>query len=104
MWDRKTRKSGKISRGKIVHILSEAVPAIQAHITASDATTDYIWTFANAYNKHTTGYSMQTHTWDLSRVNIYAGAKAGAWIYDKVIPSGVKRTLNNAFPKGVNPF
>lgn len=102
-WDRKTRKSAKVSKGKLVHVLSEAVPALQAHIAASGHD-DYLWRFADVYNKRTCGYSLSSHTFDLSRVNMYAGAKAGAWIYDKVIPSGVKRTLNNAFPKGVNPF
>jgi len=102
-WDRKTRRSGKISRGKIVHVGAELVPALQAHGAASGSA-EYIWDFANAYNKHTDGYSMYTHTFDLSRVNLYTGARVAAWVYDTAVPSSFKRTLNNAFPKGVNPF
>lgn len=102
-FDRKTGTSAKISRGKLVHILKEALPMVQAHMDAR-GTADYAWNFYNTYNKRTTGYSMQTHTWDLDRANLYAGAKVGAWVYDKIMPTNFKRMLNSAFPKGVNPF
>jgi len=102
-FDRKTRKSSKITRGKLVHIISEGIPVIQAHLAGSGSS-DYAWNFANAYNKHTTGYQMSDHTWDAGRVNLYAGAKIGAWAYDKVVPTNFKRMLNSAFPKRVNPF
>lgn len=103
-FDRKTRKSAKISRGKIIHIFSESIPAIQAYNAAAGTGPDFVWNFANAYNKHTSGYSIFNHDWDGSRVSLYAGAKLGAWAYDKVIPANIKSSLNNAFPKGVNPF
>ncbi len=103
-FDRKTRKSAKISKGKIVHIFSESIPAIQAYSAAKGTGADFIWNYANAYNKHTDGYSIFNHDWDGSRVALYAGAKAGAYVYDKVVPPSVKSQLNNAFPKGVNPF
>lgn len=103
-WDRKTRNASKISRGKIVPIIAEAIPALRAHFAARESNGDYMWTFLDHYNKYTDGYSMRTHTWDFARVEMYAGAKAASWAYDKVVPRSWRRAGNNLFPKGINPF
>jgi len=103
--DRKTRTSAKISRGKIVHILKEALPVLQAHYDASIRYPgdSYSWVFANAYNKYTTGYSLMEHDWDGSRLTPYITAKLLAVGYDYLVPTSIKRGINRLLPKGVNP-
>lgn len=108
-FDRITRKSSKISRGKIVHVLSEFLPAIVAHIHARVPSNrphnwGYGWTFYRSYNKATTGYDFKTHTWDFANLEVYLAGKGAAWVYDKVVPVGWKRSINSLFPKGINPL
>jgi len=108
-FDRITRKSSKISRGKVVHILSEFLPAVVAHIQARVPANrphgwGYGWTFYRSYNKQTTGYDFKDHTWDFANLEVYLGGKAATWVYDKVVPQSWKRTINGLFPKGINPL
>jgi len=102
-FDRKTRKSAKISRGKIIHIISEAIPVIIAHDHASGSP-DYTYEFATKYNRMTTGYDMVDGDWDAGRLNTYVLGKLVAWGYDAIVPQSIKSGLNRAFPKNINPF
>jgi len=101
-FDRRTRKSAKISRGKAIHVITEAIPAIRAHYDARFSP-EYAWDFVNSYNKYTTGYSIRHHNWDIDRVKEYAILKIGAMVWDEVVPQSFKAGINRAFPKGINP-
>lgn len=102
-FDRKTRNATKISKGKIVHIVPEAIPLLYAY-DGSRGSPNRGWDFLRIYNKRTSGYDFVNHDFDADRLMPYATAKGLAYVYDKVIPSGWKSMANSAFPKGVNPF
>lgn len=103
-WDRKTRTSYKISRGKFVHILKEAVPVLDAHFAASGTGSLYGWNFLRRYTKNTTGYDYYNHDWDGGRLTTYVTVKGLAWLYDTVVPQSIKSAANRIFPEGFNPF
>jgi len=104
-FDRKTRKSTKISKGKIVHILTEGIPAFQAYNDAeAGPETRWFHTFVRSYNKYTDGYDMVAHDWSPGRMKYYAWGKIAAYVSDVLVSDDLKRGINSAFPKGVNPL
>jgi len=106
--DKHFRFATKRSRGKLHAWAPEVLAMLKGYENSKVDPRGSAWGFYRAFNKTTDGYDIgatnPNDMFNLDHMEDYLKVKAGAIIYDTVVPASWKRRGNSFFPKGINPF
>jgi len=106
--DRHFRFAMKRTKGKLHAWAAEVLAMLKGYDNSKVDPRGPAWGFYRAYNKTTAGYDIgatnPNDMYSLDYMDDYIKVKAGAIIYDTVVPKSWKRRANSWFPKDINPF
>lgn len=106
--DRHFRFAVKRTHGKLHAWAPEVLAMLKGYDNSKVDPRGPAWGFYRAFNKSTDGYDIgatnPNDMFNLDYMDDYLKVKAGAVIYDTVVPKSWKDRGNSFFPEGINPF